>query len=146
MKKIVISIITIVIIVLGIFYFSNIYNTAQKNQVQTTTTPANTQTQNLPNTVVNTVTPAKIPSTKTYNISIANFAFNSKTLTINKGDTITWTNNDSVPHQVKGDTLTSLSGPVITNGQSYSYTFNNIGTFAYHCNIHPSMLGSVTVQ
>ena len=134
------------IIVLGIFYFSNIYNTAQKNQVQTTTTPANTQTQNLPNTVVNTVTPAKIPSTKTYNISIANFAFNSKTLTINKGDTITWTNNDSVPHQVKGDTLTSLSGPVITNGQSYSYTFNNIGTFAYHCNIHPSMLGSVTVQ
>jgi plastocyanin len=46
---------------------------------------------------------------------------------------------------VTSDTNLFDSGP-ISNGATFSYTFNEAGTFNYHCNVHPSMLGKVTVQ
>ena len=71
-------------------------------------------------------------------VEIKNFAFSPVTITISKGQTVTWTNMDSAPH-----TVTSTSGIFdsgsIGNGQTFSYTFNNAGTFEYSCTIHPSM-------
>ncbi|MBI4180450.1 MAG: cupredoxin family copper-binding protein [Chloroflexi bacterium] len=87
------------------------------------------------------VPPAPVVST-TYQVAIRGFAFNSSQITIKVGDTITWTNQDSVPHTVTGDgfDLGNLAG-----GQSRSYTFITAATFTYHCNIHPYMQGQVTV-
>ena len=145
MKNVIIILIVLGVI-FGIYYFTKSNNTGvQMPVMQTSTTTTNTQVQT-PTTPTNTGTNATASTKKTYNVSIMNFAFNPATLNLNKGDTVVWTNNDSVPHQIKSDTLSSLSGPVINNGQSYSYTFNNIGTFNYHCNIHPSMLGSIIVK
>lgn len=78
-------------------------------------------------------------------VSISNFAFAPQTLQIAKGTTVTWTNNDSAQHTVTSDTNLFDSGP-ISNGATFNYTFNEAGTFNYHCNVHPSMLGKVTVQ
>jgi plastocyanin len=154
-------IIVIAIVAVGIFYFLNMTKVSQQYQVQvpvsqTSTTSVNIQTQtttnNTPvpstktNTSVNAVVPIKTPAAKTYSISIMNFAFNPNTLTINKGDTVIWTNNDTVPHQVKGDTLNALSAPVMTNGQTYTFTFNEVETFAYHCVIHPMMTANIIVK
>lgn len=111
---------------------------APTNSTSTVTTTTSTTT--ITNTFTQTAT------AKTYNVSITNFSFSPSTLTINKGDTVVWTNNDSVPHQVKGDTLSALSAPVMSNGQTYSFTFNNTGTFGYHCAIHPSMTGTIIVK
>jgi plastocyanin len=47
-------------------------------------------------------------------------------------------------HTVTGDNGGPSSQPLAT-GQSYSFTFNTAGTFAYHCSIHPSMTGMVIV-
>lgn len=77
-------------------------------------------------------------------ITIQGVAFAPKTLTVKKGTTVTWKNNDSVPHTVTGD-AGGPSSQQLANGQSYSYTFSTIGTFPYHCTIHPSMTATVTV-
>lgn len=76
-------------------------------------------------------------------VSIQNSTFSPSTLTIAKGTTVTWTNNDSASHQVKSDTFESI---VLSKGQSYFYTFNDVGTFEYICSIHPSMKGKVIVR
>ena len=162
MKKIIVILIVLVVIILGAFYFLNSSKTAQPSTSLTNTqmpTSMNNPTQVPPastNTTNNSAAPMQQVQTlptklaprklQTFNISIMNFAFNPNTLNIIKGDTVVWTNNDSVPHQVKGDTLSALSAPVMSNGQTYSFTFNEAGTFTYHCAIHPSMTASITVK
>src|SRR5439155_18337280 len=66
--------------------------------------------------------------------------------TINVGDTVRWTNNEgsAIFHTSTADNGT-WDSKVLANGQSFSFTFTVAGTFAYHCAVHPSMRGSVTV-
>ncbi len=71
-------------------------------------------------------------------VTVQNFAFNPVTITISKGQTVTWTNMDNVPHTVTSTTGVFDSGS-ISSGQTFSYTFNNAGTFEYSCTIHPSI-------
>ncbi|HEX7476015.1 MAG TPA: cupredoxin family copper-binding protein [Dehalococcoidales bacterium] len=78
-------------------------------------------------------------------VTISGFAFSPPTLTVSKGTTVTWTNNDSTTHTVTSDSSVWDSGNVIV-GKTYSFTFNQTGTFPYHCNIHPSMTAKVIVQ
>jgi len=77
-------------------------------------------------------------------VSISGYAFNPSSLNVSTGTTVTWTNNDSVTHTVTSDTNAFSSGD-LNPGQTYSYTFNQAGTFAYHCSIHTYMHGTVTV-
>jgi plastocyanin len=81
-------------------------------------------------------------------VDIAGFAFTPKDVTIEAGDTITWTNNDQVVH-----TATSTSGAAafdsgdLSNGESYMHVFSQTGVTNYRCEKHPSiMTGTVTVQ
>ena len=75
-----------------------------------------------------------------------NFAFTPNTLTINKGDTVIWTNNDSAPHDVRGTDYEKLKSPTMMKNGTFSFTFNEIGDFKYFCSIHPGMRASVTVK
>ncbi len=78
-------------------------------------------------------------------VSIANFAFSSSDITVTKGTTVTWKNNDGVTHTVTADDGSFDSGS-LTPGKSFSHKFDSTGTFTYHCNIHTMMTGKVTVQ
>lgn len=78
-------------------------------------------------------------------VTIQNFAFSPASLTIKKGESVTWTNEDSAPHQIASDS-NAFSGNAISKGQTYSFTFNDAGEFDYHCAIHPSMKGKIIVQ
>lgn len=60
------------------------------------------------------------------------------------GDTVTWTNADSLPHTVTADDG-SFDGDVAAGG-TFSQAFATAGTFAYHCEIHPSMTGTITIS
>lgn len=95
-------------------------------------------------------TPSQISSpnsaSKIENIVINNFAFSPSSFTIKKGDTIIWTNMDSASHTVVSDSGNEISSGSISKGKTYSHTFDNIGTFSYHCSIHPSMKGTIVVQ
>ncbi len=78
-------------------------------------------------------------------LSIANFAFDPATLKIKVGTKVTWTNNDGAPH-----TATSADGAFdsgrLSSGASFAFTFTTAGTFTYHCAIHSSMTGTITVS
>lgn len=71
-------------------------------------------------------------------------AYSPNPLTVSSGTTVTWTNRDSTTHSATSDSG-AFSGNVAPNGQ-YSFTFQNKGTFTYHCSFHPNMVGSVVVQ
>lgn len=75
-------------------------------------------------------------------VTIKGLAFSPGEVTIAKGGTVTWTNEDSTTHTVS---FASGSSPDLGNGAKYAKTFNETGTFDYHCNIHPSMTGKVIV-
>ncbi|WP_308259404.1 cupredoxin family copper-binding protein [Pseudonocardia sp. H11422] len=78
----------------------------------------------------------------TVTVSIANFAFSPAAVQVKAGTTVTWTNNDSAPHDVRGGPLRS---PTLNRGAGWSYTFTTPGSYRYICSIHPSMTGAVTV-
>jgi amicyanin len=80
-------------------------------------------------------------------VKIQNFAFSPATIKVKVGDTVTWTNEDSVAHTVTADD-TSVGGPkseLFGQGKSYSFKFTKAGTYAYHCTPHPQMKGTVEV-
>lgn len=94
--------------------------------------------------------PATTKSQNLQNISILNYAFVTPDITVKAGTTVTWVNNDFVPHKLVAapgsDTVVPAFGSQdLSQGQSYSYTFNTAGTFDYICQIHPTMTGRVTV-
>jgi plastocyanin len=76
---------------------------------------------------------------------IQGMAFDPTTITITSGTTIKWTNKDGVAHTVTSDTGLFDSGS-IGNGGTFSMQFNNTGTFAYHCAVHPGMKATVVVN
>ncbi|HLK25571.1 MAG TPA: cupredoxin domain-containing protein [Caulobacteraceae bacterium] len=78
------------------------------------------------------------------NVKIANFAFNPGVTTVSVGTTVMWTNNDDDAHSVVADNKAFRSSPMDT-GDSYKFTFTTPGTFAYHCGLHPQMVGKVIV-
>lgn len=88
-------------------------------------------------------TPGKSMSATANAVDIQNFAFSPASLTVKKGTTVVWTNNDSAPHQIKSATFNSDR---LGKGQTFSFTFNDAGTFEYLCAIHPSMTGKIIVQ
>lgn len=71
--------------------------------------------------------------------------YSPATLTVKKGTTVTWTNNDTVRHNVMSDSGNVLSSPYLSKGESWSYTFNTPGTYPYHCTPHPWMKAKVIV-
>lgn len=79
-------------------------------------------------------------------VTIQNFAFTPASITVKKGTTVTWTNKDSAAHTVtENDGKDGPASSDVNSGQTYSFTYNSVGTFQYHCSIHPSMTGTVTV-
>jgi plastocyanin len=112
------------------------------------TTPQPKQTQPAPTTTIQpTETPATTstaqPTSAAVAVEIKGFAFNPLTITISKGTTVTWTNSDSAPHTVTSD---SFDSGRLSQGQTFSHTFDQSGTFEYSCTIHPTIVhGKVIV-
>ncbi len=79
---------------------------------------------------------------ETSKILIKDFAFNPQSVTVKAGTKVTWTNLDDVNHVLKSNFFEQTLYP----GDSYSYTFNQTGTYNYSCLIHPSMKGTIIVQ
>jgi len=78
-------------------------------------------------------------------VQIANSAFSHTTLTINVGDTVTWTNADGRPHTVTSNDGAFDSGN-LDEGHGFSFTFSEPGTYTYRCNYHDEMRATIVVQ
>ena len=107
---------------------------------------SNTQTQKAPPAAP--AAPKK--AGKTVAVAQKNIAFVPSSVSVAKGTTVKWTNQDSVNHDV---TKKSGPGPDFSSGQgnlargaSYQQTFNTSGTINYVCTVHPGMAGTITVK
>ena len=98
-----------------------------------------------------TPTPAETPTPeamKEGGVSSDIVNFTHQDLVVSVGTTITWVNRDSASH-----TSTATAGSALRwnsrrlrTGESFTFTFNEPGTYQYRCSIHPSMTGTVTVN
>jgi len=81
-------------------------------------------------------------------IDIQGFAFNPEVVKVKKGTKVTWTNQDSAAHTVTSDSGSDKDGldsESLAKGDSYSFTFDTVGRYDYHCTPHPNMTASVEV-
>lgn len=84
-------------------------------------------------------------ATGSQTVSIAGFAFSPAALSVTAGTTVTWTNQDSTTHTATADDGKAFDCKPIGAGASMSFTFATPGTYDYHCAIHPTMKGTITV-
>ena len=78
-------------------------------------------------------------------VKIHNFAFAPQRTTVKAGTTVTWINEDDIPHTVTSTTLAFKSKP-LDSDDKYAFTFTSPGTYTYFCSLHPHMTGSIVVE
>ena len=79
-------------------------------------------------------------------VRVENMSYSPASVTIKKGETVEWIFDDNgLPHDVVETADETFKSELLTEG-SYSYTFEEAGTFDYHCTPHPMMLGTVVVE
>src|SRR5215207_1486079 len=76
-------------------------------------------------------------------VEIRNNAFNPAQLNVAPGTTVTFVNNDNVPHTATSDN--KLFDLEIPPGSSYPVVLEGEGTVPYHCELHPEMKGTIVV-
>jgi plastocyanin len=93
-----------------------------------------------------TVDPSTLPPVEATEVLIQDFAFDAPHIQVAVGDTVTWTQGtDEEPHTATADEGTFDSGTLTDEGETFEFTFPEAGEFPYYCEIHPDMLGLVTV-
>lgn len=141
MKTIVSIAIVVVVIAAGLAFFF-----ARKNNATNSSTSTSSSSSQMSNMPANTNSSSNSTAQTTDKVTIANFAFSPASITVKKGTTVTWTNQDSATHTVTE--MDGQDGPKsgdLSQGQTFTFTYNTAGTFKYHCSIHPNMTGTVTV-
>ncbi|MCW8379642.1 cupredoxin domain-containing protein [Streptomyces justiciae] len=93
------------------------------------------------------VLPASPAEAATHQVLMSGYAFSPRSLTITAGDTVTWTNQDQAPHDVKTTSgPASIHSPMLNKGGSWSHTFTTAGTYGYVCTVHPDMTAQLVVK
>ncbi len=78
--------------------------------------------------------------------------FVPESITVTKGTTVTWSNNDATLHTVTSGTTeagnagTDFDSVYMASGKTFEHTFSNAGTFNYYCTLHPFMKGQIIVK
>lgn len=130
-------VILLVVIGGGYFYWKNM---EAKKMMEAVPAPAANEQGTAP--AGNAMQPA---GTKV-DVAIKGFAFTPAEVKIKKGETVVWTNEDAAPHTATA-LDNSFDSKTINKGESFSFTFQNAGTFEYKCTFHPAMkTGKIIVE
>lgn len=78
-------------------------------------------------------------------ITIDNFTFNPPRLTVKVGTTVTWTNQDDIPHAI-ASTANAFKSKALDTDDKFSFTFTTPGTYEYFCSLHPHMKATIVVE
>lgn len=140
---VIISILVIaLIIIVGVFYYNSVNKADNSFSVEDN---SNRNDLGLEEPGNGEIVPVENIGT-THIIEISGFSFSPEVLNIKKGDKVIWTNMDSVQHTVTSDSGSTLESKLIGKGESYSYLFNQGGSYSYHCIPHPAMKGKIVVN
>jgi plastocyanin len=77
-------------------------------------------------------------------VKIDNFTFGPQTLTVPVGTTVTWENDDDIPHVVM-EKDGKFRSKALDTGDKFTQQFTTAGTVEYYCAIHPMMTGKIVV-
>jgi len=95
-------------------------------------------------------TEAEKPSAKAgsdeYAVSMKNTQFAPRSITVEAGETVTWTNDDQFDHNVVAQSGADFKSENFGNGGTYEYTPKKAGTISYVCTLHPGMTGMIVVK
>jgi plastocyanin len=78
-------------------------------------------------------------------VKIDNFTFSPQTVKVPAGTTVTWKNEDDIPHTVTSTTKVFKSSALDTD-DNFSFTFTTPGVYEYFCSLHPHMTGTIVVE
>jgi plastocyanin len=78
-------------------------------------------------------------------VHIGNFTFNQAMVNVHPGTTVTWINDDDIPHTVVAQNQ-AFKSKVLDTGERFSFTFAKPGQFSYFCSLHPHMTGKIIVS
>jgi plastocyanin len=84
-------------------------------------------------------------------VVMKNIAFSPASVTVKKGGTVKWTNDDTVGHDVTeksgpGSKFKSGASGGLQGGDTFQQKFKTAGTYKYVCTVHPNMVGTITVK
>ena len=85
------------------------------------------------------------PAATATEVKIDNFTFVPQRLTVKAGTTVTWVNEDDIPHAVAA-TGKEFRSKVLDTDDKFSFTFATAGTFEYFCSLHPHMTGTIVIE
>jgi plastocyanin len=92
-----------------------------------------------------TAFPAASAQAANAEVQIDQFAFAPQRVTVKAGTTVTWINDDDIPHTVASSSKSFKSKPLDTKDK-FSFTFTTPGTYEYFCSLHPHMTGAIVVE
>ena len=93
---------------------------------------------------VATVFPAASAQAADAEVQIDQFTFAPQRLTVKAGTTVTWINDDDIPHTIV-ETQGKFYSPALDTEDKYAFVFDVPGTYDYFCGLHPHMKGKVVV-
>lgn len=143
MKKILpllaVAAVVVLVLVFALRNQASAPNVSETNQVATDSLTPPEQ--------VNDTEQSDTEAVTTETVAIRDFAYTPATITVKKGSTVTWTNNDAMQHDVMPDAESDdfMGSKLLSKGESYSFTFDTPGTYTYHCSPHTYMKGTVIV-
>jgi Icc protein len=94
----------------------------------------------------NAVASGAVASPAANEVTIDNFAFSPKIVTVTAGSKLTWSNRDDVPHKIQSADGRFAASPLLDTKATYTTTFAQSGEYPYFCSLHPVMQGKVIVQ
>ena len=69
-------------------------------------------------------------------VPMANFVFNPQDVVVPVGTTVIWINKDGAPHTATADDGKLFKSDLLSKGQSFKFTFDQVGEFRYYCELH----------
>ena len=87
---------------------------------------------------------AEPAGTATTEVKIDNFTFAPQRVTVKAGTTVTWINEDDIPHTVVS--TGHFRSKALDTDDKFSFTFTTAGTYEYFCSLHPHMTGTIVVE
>jgi amicyanin len=132
----------IIACLIGVVLASQVNKADETTKTDTNTTHSDTSSHS-----TSTESTDSGDTAETNQVNIADFAFTPATIKVKLGTTVTWTNKDSVRHDVSPDTESEdfKGSELLAKGESYKFTFAKAGTYTYHCTPHPQMTATVVV-
>lgn len=131
--------ILLVLVAAGAFALAGCGGSKSSSNASSSSAPASTPAP------ASTSTSTGSASTGAVAVTMKNISFSPTTIHVRVGEKITWTNEDSVDHNVTSQSGEQIASQNFGQGGTFSFTPTRAGTIKYVCTIHPGMDGTIVV-